>query len=261
MLLLAIDIGNTSVSFGLFDNDDIVARFKCASDKSLAAPDYAMILQRGLVGALPGNIDRPGADITTVCACSVVPGLDAAMEGAVSTTIKRPLLFAGRDLAFGMPVDYERPDELGPDRVVNAVAAYERFKGPVIVVDAGSAITIDYVTVDGRFAGGAIAPGVKMASDVLHKKTARLPFVEVAKPDRVVGRNTAQGIRSGVYWGMIGLVDNIIERMMEEARIDPAIISTGGDGAMMAAHSKHAMEYDESLLLKGLKIISGSGGK
>jgi len=258
-MLLTVDIGNTTITFGVFDGgitpfgDNLKLHGKISSRKGRAPDEYGIIFKEAF--------DKDGikpAGIKGVAISSVVPGLEAIIKDALTGHLLpkgvKPLM-AGIDLPYGMPIDVDNPLEVGSDRVVNAVAAYERFKASVIVVDFGTAVTFDYVTPGGRYAGGVIAPGISISADALHEKTAKLPRVAPARPGKVIGRNTVDAIRSGLYWGFAGLVDGVLQKMMDEVGATPEIIATGGDAALVAAASRFIKEIDELLTLKGLKIL------
>ncbi len=252
-MLLTVDIGNTTVAFGVFDRGNLRLHAKFSSRKGRPPDEYGIIFKEAF-----DRGEIKASAIKGVVIASVVPGLDDIIKGALTGHLlpNRVMpLWAGADIPYGMPLDVDNPSEVGADRVVNAVAAYERFKASVIVVDFGTAVTLDYVTPDGRYAGGVIAPGVSISADALHEKTAKLPRVEFARPRAVIGQNTDDAIRSGLYWGLAGLVDGVLQKMMDEAGTTPKIIATGGDATLLAAASRFIKEIDEHLTLKGLKIL------
>lgn len=252
-MLLTVDIGNTTITFGAFDGDDLKLHGRISSRKGRGPDEYGIIFKEAFdkAGMKPSSIK--GAVIS-----SVVPALDGAIKDALFGHILPKgvgPLTAGVDIPYGMPLDVDNPHEVGADRVVNAVAAYERFKSSVIVVDFGTAVTLDYVTADGRYAGGVIAPGISISADALHERTAKLPRVEVSRPASVIGKNTVDAIRSGLYWGFAGLVDVVLQKMMDEVKGSPEVIATGGDATLVAGGSRLIKEIDELLTLKGLKIL------
>jgi type III pantothenate kinase len=164
-------------------------------------------------------------------------------------------LIVGPDIETGMPVFYENPSEVGADRIVNAVAAFERHKKCLIVVDFGTATTFDYVSAKGEYLGGAIAPGIGISSEALFIRTSKLPRVEIVKPKRVIGKNTIQSMQSGIFYGYVGLVDEIVRRMKKETKSNPKVIATGGLANLIAAESETIEEVNEFLTLEGLRII------
>lgn len=252
-MLLTVDIGNTTVSFAVFDGNDLRLHGRFSSREARTPDEYGIIFKEAFdkAGMKPSSIK--GAVVS-----SVVPAFDGAIKDALAGHFLQggvvPLM-AGADIPYVMPLDVDNPSEVGADRVVNAVAAYERFKSSVIVVDFGTAVTLDYVTRDGRYAGGVIAPGISISADALHERTAKLPLVEPARPGAVIGKNTVDAIRSGLYWGFAGLVDGVLQKMMDEVKGSPEVIATGGDAALVAGGSRLIKEIDELLTLKGLKIL------
>lgn len=248
-MLLAIDIGNTNIVIGLFSDGVLQKHWRLATDKGRTADEYGLIL-KSLFSQAEAATDIKGAIIA-----SVVPPLDGVFRAAVSKHIGVEPLLVGEDVTPRMPVLTDDPSEVGADRVVNAVAAYSAFKTDLIVVDFGTAVTFDYVTAKGEYAGGSIAPGISISAEALHEKTAKLPKVDVGRTSTVVGKNTVESMRAGVFWGFVGLVDGIIERMINEVGGSPKIIATGGLAPLIIGNSVYITETDEFLTLKGLYII------
>ncbi|MBI5641931.1 MAG: type III pantothenate kinase [Deltaproteobacteria bacterium] len=247
-MLLAIDIGNTNIVLGLFEGDGLKAHWRVSADKKRTHDEYGALLisliTRVSRGAISGSI-----------ICSVVPELTPVIKSALKKHLGLEGLIAGEDIPFPIPVLTDNPREVGADRIVNVVAAYREHKTSLIVVDFGTAVTFDYVTTKGEYGGGVIAPGVAISAGALFEKTAKLPKVDVIKPASVIGKNTVSAMQSGIYWGFIGLVDGIIERMMAELKDTPEIAATGGLAPLVAGQSKYVASSDEFLTLKGLKII------
>lgn len=245
-MLLAIDIGNTNIVAGLFSGGSLVRHRRVATDTGRAAREYGAELKEFL---------GPEAVLKGAIIASVVPPLDGVFREAVSKHLGVVPLLVGDDITPRMPVMTDDPSEVGSDRVVNAVAAYALFKTDLIVVDFGTAVTFDYVTAAGEYAGGLIAPGIAISAEALHEKTAKLPKVEAAKTSSVIGKNTVDSMRAGIFWGFIGLVDGIIERMINEVGGSPKIIATGGLAPLVIGSSAYITLADEFLTLKGLHII------
>lgn len=252
-MLLAVDIGNTNITIGVFEDVEggaLKAHFRVNTDKKKTSDEYGSLMA-GLFSA-SGLKAAPGGAII----CSVVPSIDAAFNEALARYFSlRPIVVGTEGVKTGMPVLTDNPLEVGADRIVNAVAAFSIHKCALIVVDFGTAVTFDYVTGKGEYAGGVIAPGINISAEALFEKTAKLPRIEVRKPDRVIGKNTVESMTSGVYWGFVGLVDGIIARMKYEAGPGARVIATGGLAPLVAGTSRFVKEYDEFLTLKGLKII------
>lgn len=248
-MLLAIDIGNTNIVVGVFIDGALGKHWRIATDTAQTADEYGARLKSLILDAGPG-IGIKGAIIA-----SVVPALDGVFKAAVSKHLGVEPLLVGEDVTPRIPVLTDDPSEVGSDRIVNAVAAYSAFKSDLIVVDFGTAVTFDYVTARGEYAGGSIAPGISISAEALHEKTAKLPRVDVGRTSAVVGKNTVESMRAGIFWGFIGLVDGLIERMINEVGGSPKIISTGGLAPLVIGSSAYVTESDEFLTLKGLYII------
>src|SRR5215471_3946168 len=186
---------------------------------------------------------------------SVVPPLDSVLRQVCERYFKLKPLFIEPGVKTGMPVLYENPGEVGADRVVNGVAAFEKYGGPCVVVDFGTATTFDCISKKGEYMGGVICPGIGISADALFQRTARLPRVEIRKPPRVIGSTTVGSLQSGLYYGYLGLVDGILERLVDELVEETRVIATGGLGPMIGTGSKYIKHVDDFLTLEGLRII------
>jgi type III pantothenate kinase len=186
---------------------------------------------------------------------SVVPPLDSTLREVCERYFQIKPLFIEPGVKTGMPVHYDNPAEVGADRIVNSVAAYEKFGGPCIVVDFGTATTFDVVSPKGEYLGGVITPGIGISADALFERTARLPRVDIRKPPHVLATNTVNSLQSGLYYGYIGLIDGILERLMAELGGDVKVVATGGLASLMGGGSKYIREVDDLLTLEGLRII------
>ncbi len=249
-MLLAIDIGNTNIVLGVFKGKALKKRWRIPTLKKAASGEYTALLSRLLRedGVRPSGIK--GAAVS-----SVVPSLDRAFRDTLRGLTGLTPLFVGVDLIPKMPVLIDNPGELGSDRLVNGYAAYGIYRTSLIVVDAGTAITFDYVTEKGEYAGGVIGPGISISAEALFRSAELLSPVEIRKPENVVGKNTKDAVRSGLYWGFVSLVDGVIQRMRKETGGVDKVIATGGMGRLLSAGSAHITGYDEFLTLKGLRML------
>ena len=249
-MLLVIDIGNTNTVLGLYDGDRLVHDFRLESSTKRTTDEYHVLLV-----SLLGVAGLHRKEVTACALASVVPALTERLVEAIDRAFDLETLVVGPGIKTGMPILYENPREVGADRIVNAVAAYERVKGPVIVVDFGTATTFDCISAKGEYLGGAIAPGLEIALGALSTHAAKLPRVEVAKPPRAIGRNTVNSIQSGVIFGYVGLVDGLVERIRQEMDAKPAVLGTGGLAHLIQPESRTIEEVDEYLTLDGLRLI------
>jgi len=245
-MLLAIDAGNTQTVIGLFDGDELGARFRVATDPSKTADELAVLL-RALVelDALDG-----------IVLCSSVPRLVSEYEAFAERWAGVELLVLGPGVSTGVPIRYDDPREVGPDRIANAVAARERHGAPAIVVDFGTSTNFDVVSAAGEFAGGVLAPGVEVSMDALFARAARLPMVSLAAPERVIGQTTVSALQSGLVYGSAGQVDAIVGRIRAELGAPEAhVVATGGLAELIAPHSQTITAVDLELTLHGLRLI------
>lgn len=249
-MLLAIDIGNTNIVFGLFRDDELLECWRMETRGGKTEDEYAVFLNSLL--SLRGFSLK---DIKCAVISCVVPPLQAVFESLMRRyTVAQPLV-VGPGIKTGISIHYENPREVGADRIVNAVAAWEKYRCSVIVVDFGTATTFDAISEKGEYLGGAITPGINISLDALFMRAAKLPKVEFAKPKSVIGKNTPASIQSGVFYGYIGVVDSIVERMKEELAKPVMVIATGGLASLIAPETKSIGEFDPLLTLHGLKII------
>jgi type III pantothenate kinase len=250
LMLLVIDVGNTNIVYGLFDGAQLERQFRVETGRGRTADEYAVVLRQ-----LLAMNDIAAESVHAAVLASVVPALTEPMIELVRRAFDKEALVVGPGIKTGMSILYENPREVGADRIVNAVAAYEKVKGGVIVVDFGTATTFDCVTPKGEYLGGVIAPGIQISADALFTRAARLPRVEIAKPPKVVGRNTVHSMQSGIVYGYVGLVDGMIERLRDELGYPAAVIATGGLARLIAPLSKTIQEADDVLTLTGLRIL------
>jgi len=249
-MLLAIDVGNTNIVYGLFDGAALVHKFRVESARGRTADEYAVTL-RSLLAMR--SVD-PGAVDAAILAC-VVPSLTEPMLRLVQSAFGREAIVVGPGIRSGMAILIENPREVGADRIADAVAGYERAKGGVVVVDFGTSTNFDVVTPKGEYLGGVLAPGLQISADALFLRAAKLPRVEITKPPRVVGRNTVHAMQSGIVYGYVGLVDGLVERILAELGYPCAVVATGGLASLIAPLSRTIQHVDDDLTLVGLRIL------
>ncbi len=249
-MLLTIDVGNTNIVYGLFQESRLRHQFRVESARGRTADEYAVQL-RALLDM--HSVDRSSVQ-AAIIAC-VVPSLTEPMVGLVKRAFGRDAMIVGPGIRTGMAILIENPREVGADRIADAVAGYDRAKGGVIVVDFGTSTNFDCVTPKGEYLGGVLAPGLQISADALFARAAKLPRVEIAKPPRVVGKNTVHAMQSGIVYGYVGLVDGIVERLKVELDFPCAVIATGGLAPLIAPLSKTIVEVDDVLTLVGLRIL------
>ena len=249
-MLLAIDVGNTNIVYGVFDGQTLVHQFRVETSRGRTADEYAVILRQ-----LLAMRDVKASDVSAAIVASVVPALTEPMLELVRRAFGHEALVVGPGIRTGMAILYENPREVGADRIVNGVAAFERFRGGLVVVDFGTATTFDCVSPKGEYLGGVIAPGIQISADALFARAAKLPRVEIAKPPRVVGRNTQHSMQSGIVYGYVALVDGLVDRLVEELGFPCAVVATGGLARLIAPLSRTIEEVDDDLTLTGLRIL------
>ena len=249
-MLLAIDIGNTSIAVGIFQDDELIKYWKVKSQIEKTCDEYAVTLSSLFLMSV---YDIKA--VNDVILCSVVPPLTPVFQKLGLELFGVKAMVVGPGLKTGMSIKYENPGEVGADRVVLAVAAYEKFGGPCIVVDFGTAATFDVISAQGEYLGGAIAPGIHISAEALFLKTAKLPHVEIKKPDKAVGRTTVASIQSGLYYGYVGLVSNIIEAIKDEIGGDAKVVATGGFAPLICDEASVIDCYEPNLVLQGLRIL------
>jgi type III pantothenate kinase len=244
-MFLAVDIGNTSIKFGLFEGETLTSKFSIPTNRD-ETPDELRLA----VG------DRLSASIDRAIVCSVVPQVRAAVSSFLRNAAGVAPVFVDNSFDFGLKINYEPLDSLGTDRLLAAFAAAEKYGAPVIVCSLGTATTIDAVGKDREFLGGVIAPGMTAMADALHMKAARLPKVEVTRPDDLLGNSTVASIRSGVYNGYISMVSGLVDMFKKRVGDDTRVIATGGNAQIAAAECESIDVVDPDLVLNGLNALS-----
>ncbi len=253
-MLLAIDIGNTNIVLGVFDNASLVASWRLSTDRGKTADE---------IGILTTNLlTHRGIDSTEVDAIvmsSVVPPLTATMTTMTTRYFRRVPLNVDGAASTGMPIRYDNPSEVGADRIVNGIAAFERYGRPtgrpVIVLDFGTATTFDAISEKGEYLGGAICPGVQISADALFQRAARLPRIDVSRPPNVIGRTTVASMQAGLFYGYVAMVEGLVQRMRHELGEGAACVATGGLAEVIASETPIIEAVDADLTLVGLRIV------
>ena len=249
-MLLAVDVGNTQTVFGVFEGERLVDHWRVATEDERTADELAALL-----GRLLELRDLGFEDVTGVCLSSTVPGLLRSYGELVDRHLSAPLLVLGPGTKTGIPILYDDPREVGPDRIANAVAARERYGAPCIVVDFGTSTNFDAVSEAGEYVGGVLAPGIETSMDALFVRAARLQKVDFTEPPAVIGKTTTSALQSGLVYGFAGQVDGIVARMRAELGDTAPVIATGGLAELIAPHSSAIERVDPLLTLEGLRLI------
>jgi len=246
--LLVVDAGNTNIVLGIYRDDVLAGSWRVATARERTADEYGM-MARLLIG------DAAGGPLDGAIVASVVPPLNGALAGMIEKYFGVAPLFVEPGVKTGIAIHVDNPQEVGADRIVNCVAAFEAFGGPSVVVDFGTATTFDVVTADATYVGGVIAPGLNISAEALFARAARLPRVDIRRPAHVVGTNTVVNMQSGIYFGYLGLVDGILDHIKQEISGIKCIVATGGLAALFEEESRHIDLVDPELTLKGLKVV------
>ena len=249
-MLLAIDIGNTNIVLGIYDGRKLVTHWRLLTQPERTADEYGVLISQ-LAFASGIACDK----VTAVVVSCVVPPMMPMIHELAERVFGATPLAVGPGVKTGMPILYENPKEVGADRICNGVAAYERYHDCCIAVDFGTATTFDFVTKKGEYLGGAIAPGLQISVEALFQRASKLPRVEIVKPKDIIGKTPVQSIQSGVFYGYVGLVDGIVERMQKENRCRARVVATGGLARVIAPECAAIEDVDEFLTLEGLRII------
>jgi type III pantothenate kinase len=245
-MLLAVDVGNTQTMLGLFDGDRLVDDWRVATDRSRTGDELVVLL---------GGLLDPDA-VDGICLSTTVPMLLREWERLAGRWAHAPLLAVGPGVRTGIPIRYDDPREVGPDRIVNAVAAKARFGAPVIVVDFGTSTNFDVVSPDGDYVGGVLAPGIETSMDALFARAARLVKVDYVEPPSVIGKTTVGGLQSGLVYGFAGQVDGIVTAIRGELESpDAPVVATGGLAELVATQSSTIGQVDPYLTLEGLRLV------
>jgi type III pantothenate kinase len=249
-LLLVIDVGNSNIVLGVYDGSTLIHDWRIATDKARTHDEYGILIHQlfRFSGIDPHSVDG-------IIISSVVPPLTGVLELLARNYFNTVPTVVGPGIKTGMSIHYDNPKEVGADRIVNAVAGFERYHTSLIIVDFGTATTFDYVNAKGEYCGGAIAPGLMISMEALFQRASKLPRVEVVKPPSVIAKNTVNSMQAGIVYGYVGLVDGIVTRMKGEMKDNPTVIATGGLARLIAPESKVIDHIEEFLTLEGLRIL------
>lgn len=249
-MVLVIDVGNTNIVLGVFQGKKIVQSWRISTNREKTADEYGIQIRVLFhYGAIRYE------DISAIVISSVVPPLMPALEIMAIEYFGIKPLIVGPGVKTSMPIRYDNPKEVGADRIVNAIAAYEIYGGPLIVVDFGTATTFDGISRDGEYIGGAIAPGIGISTEALYTRAAKLPRIELQKPKTVIGKNTVTSMQSGIIFGFVGQVEGIITRMKKEMGQKVYVVATGGLAELICRETASIDRVDQNLTLEGLRII------
>ncbi len=244
-MLLAVDVGNTQTVFGLFDGAELVEHWRIATEAHRTGDELGALITRFL------DLER----VDGICLSSTVPQLVREYEAFAERYADAQLLVMGPGVRTGIPIRYDDPREVGPDRIANSVAAKDRYGAPCIVVDFGTSTNFDIVSGDGEYIGGVLAPGVEISMEALFSRAARLIKVDFSEPPAVIGKTTASGLQSGLVYGFAGLVDGIVERIRGQLDADAKAVATGGLADLIAPHARTIAKIDPWLTLEGLRLV------
>ncbi|MFB6469346.1 type III pantothenate kinase [Cytobacillus sp. Hz8] len=249
-MIFVFDIGNTNIVLGVYKGEELIHHWRIETNRHKTEDEYGMII-RSLFEH--GNLTFE--DIDGIIISSVVPPIMFAIERMCEKYFHIKPLIVGPGIKTGLNIKYENPREVGADRIVNAVAAIHEYGSPLIIVDFGTATTYCYVNEEKQYMGGAIAPGINISTEALYSRAAKLPRIEIARPDHIVGKNTVSAMQSGILYGYVGQVEGIVKRMKVQSREKPMVVATGGLANLIAHESDVIDVVDPLLTLKGLKLI------
>ncbi|MGA2525229.1 MAG: type III pantothenate kinase [Smithellaceae bacterium] len=258
-MLLVIDVGNTNTVLGLYDGDQLIHDWRIRTEIDHTIDEYGMLIFN-LYQSSRMKTEKIKAVNAIIISCVVPPMLNILEPLCVKYFNVKPLI-VGPGIKTGMPIFYDNPKEVGADRIVNAVAAYDKYRQAAIIIDFGTATTFDYISPKGEYMGGCIAPGIMISSEALFERAARLPRVELSKPKSVVTKDTVSAMQAGIIFGYAGLIDGIVERMKAEIKTKPLVIATGGLARLVASETKCIDKIEDMLTLEGLRIIYNLNSK
>ncbi|WP_203226022.1 type III pantothenate kinase [Bacillus kwashiorkori] len=249
-MILVLDVGNTNIVLGVYEEETLKYYWRIGTNRNKTEDEFGMLIK-----SLFEHKGLSFSDIKGIIISSVVPPIMYALEKMCEKYFKINPVLVGADLDLGLKVNYDNPREVGADRIVNAVAAIEEYGCPLIIVDFGTATTYCYINEAGEYLGGAIAPGINISTEALYMKAAKLPRIEIVKPENIIGKNTVQAMQAGIVYGYVGQVDGIVSRMKQQGNDEPTVIATGGLAPLIGKESETIDIVDPFLTLKGLHLI------
>ncbi|CAC9926481.1 pantothenate kinase, type III [Aedoeadaptatus coxii] len=252
-MLLAIDVGNTNIVFGAFKGRELIHDWRIASDQKKTSDEFGM-----LVTEMLNNVQLKPVDIEAVIMSSVVPNIMHTMQNMIVKYFHQYPMIVGAGVKTGINIRYDNPREVGADRIVNAIAAVERYGGPCIIIDLGTAITFCVVDDKKNYLGGLILPGISISADALVSRTSKLPKIEIIKPEKVIGKTTVSSMQNGLYYGFSSMIDGIVKHICDEIQMDPSdvhVIATGGFSNLLVSDSAYDIIIDRDLTMDGLRIL------
>nr|WP_296154299.1 type III pantothenate kinase [uncultured Peptoniphilus sp.] len=252
-MLLAIDVGNTNIVFGAFKGKELIHDWRISSDQKKTSDEFGM-----LVTEMLANVQLKPVDIEAVIMSSVVPNIMHTMQNMIVKYFHQYPMIVGAGVKTGINIRYDNPKEVGADRIVNAVAALERYGGPCIIIDLGTAITFCVVDDKKNYLGGLILPGISISAEALVSRTSKLPKIEIIKPEKVIGKTTVSSMQNGLYYGFSTMIDGIVKHICGEIQMDPSdvhVIATGGFSNLLVSDSEYDIIIDRDLTMDGLRIL------
>lgn len=250
VLIFVLDVGNTNTVLGVYEEDELKFHWRIETSRNKTEDEYGMVIK-----SLFQHVGITFDQIEGIIISSVVPPIMFSLEQMCQKYFNIKPMIVGPGMKTGLNIKYENPREVGADRIVNAVAAIHEYGSPLIIVDFGTATTYCYIDEDGHYMGGAIAPGITISTEALYSRAAKLPRIEIIRPDHIVGKNTVSAMQAGILYGYVGQVDGIVNRMKEQSKKQPTVVATGGLAPLIGEEAQSIDIIDPLLTLKGLCLI------